>query len=95
VFERFTTNSRRVIVLAQEEARRLQHNYIGTEHELIGRRRPPTTEPTANRKAVRDGENNQNKQCGRLLSSDAIHGSSFCNMPMHSPYLSHALRKLR
>jgi ATP-dependent Clp protease ATP-binding subunit ClpC len=36
VFERFTTNSRRVIVLAQEEARRLHHDYIGTEHELLG-----------------------------------------------------------
>jgi ATP-dependent Clp protease ATP-binding subunit ClpC len=36
VFERFTDRSRRVIVLAQEEARLLNHNYIGTEHLLLG-----------------------------------------------------------
>jgi ATP-dependent Clp protease ATP-binding subunit ClpC len=36
MFERFTDRARRSIVLAQEEARRLQHNYIGTEHVLLG-----------------------------------------------------------
>ena len=36
MFERFTERARRVLVLAQEEARRLQHNYIGTEHILLG-----------------------------------------------------------
>ncbi|RFT30969.1 hypothetical protein CG403_01550, partial [Gardnerella vaginalis] len=36
MFERFTDRARRVIVLAQEEARSLQHNYIGTEHILLG-----------------------------------------------------------
>lgn len=36
MFERFTDRARRVVVLAQEEARRLQHNYIGTEHILLG-----------------------------------------------------------
>lgn len=36
MFERFTTRARRVVVLAQEEARLLQHNYIGTEHLLLG-----------------------------------------------------------
>ena len=36
MFERFTDRARRVIVLAQEEARGLQHNYIGTEHLLLG-----------------------------------------------------------
>jgi ATP-dependent Clp protease ATP-binding subunit ClpA len=36
MFERFTNNARQVIVLAQEEARRLDHNYIGTEHVLLG-----------------------------------------------------------
>ncbi len=36
MFERFTDRARRVIVLAQEEARALQHNYIGTEHILLG-----------------------------------------------------------
>jgi hypothetical protein len=36
MFERFTDRARRSIVLAQEEARRMQHNYIGTEHVLLG-----------------------------------------------------------
>jgi len=35
MFERFTNQSRRVVVLAQEEARKLDHNYIGTEHLLL------------------------------------------------------------
>ena len=39
MFERFTDESRRAVVLAQEEARRLNHNYIGTEHLLAGLRR--------------------------------------------------------
>ena len=35
MFERFTDRARRVVVLAQEEARMLNHNYIGTEHILL------------------------------------------------------------
>jgi hypothetical protein len=36
VFERFTERARQVVVLAQDEARALRHNYIGTEHILLG-----------------------------------------------------------
>src|SRR5437660_4495374 len=36
MFERFTDRARRVVLLAQEEARTLNHNYIGTEHILLG-----------------------------------------------------------
>jgi ATP-dependent Clp protease ATP-binding subunit ClpA len=36
MFERFTDRARRVVVLAQQEARRLNHDYIGTEHILLG-----------------------------------------------------------
>jgi ATP-dependent Clp protease ATP-binding subunit ClpA len=36
VFERFTERARQVVVLAQDEARGLKHNYIGTEHILLG-----------------------------------------------------------
>jgi len=36
MFERFTDRARRVVVLSQEEARLLNHNYIGTEHILLG-----------------------------------------------------------
>jgi ATP-dependent Clp protease ATP-binding subunit ClpA len=39
MFERFTDQSRRAVVLAQEEATRFDHNYIGTEHLLAGLRR--------------------------------------------------------
>jgi len=36
MFERFTDQARRIVVLAQEEARALNHNYIGSEHILLG-----------------------------------------------------------
>jgi len=36
VFERFTERARQAIVYAQDEARDLKHNYIGTEHLLLG-----------------------------------------------------------
>ena len=36
MFERFTDRARRVVVLAQDEAKALNHNYIGTEHLLLG-----------------------------------------------------------
>jgi len=36
MFERFTNNARHAVFLAQEEARRIPHNYIGTEHVLLG-----------------------------------------------------------
>src|SRR5213593_3645496 len=36
MFERFTERARQVVVLAQDEARTLNHNYIGTEHVLLG-----------------------------------------------------------
>ena len=36
MFERFTDRARRVLVLAQEEAKELNHNFIGTEHIMLG-----------------------------------------------------------
>ena len=41
MFERFTESARSVVVAAQDEARRLRHNYIGTEHLLLGLLRDP------------------------------------------------------
>jgi ATP-dependent Clp protease ATP-binding subunit ClpA len=41
MFERFTAHARRSVVMAQEEARRMKHNYIGTEHVLLGLLRQP------------------------------------------------------
>jgi ATP-dependent Clp protease ATP-binding subunit ClpC len=43
MFERFSANARQVVVLAQEEARALNHNYIGTEHVLLGLLNNPET----------------------------------------------------
>src|SRR5689334_10332131 len=43
MFERFTSKARHVVVLAQEEARSLHHNYIGTEHLLLGLFGEPTS----------------------------------------------------
>ncbi len=36
MFERFTDRARRVVILAQDEARAMNHNYVGTEHILLG-----------------------------------------------------------
>lgn len=43
MFERFMNEARRVVVLSQEEARRLNYNYIGTEHLLLGLIHEPGT----------------------------------------------------
>jgi ATP-dependent Clp protease ATP-binding subunit ClpA len=43
MFERFTDRARRVVVLAMEEARRLTHPHIGTEHLLLGLLREPAS----------------------------------------------------
>ena len=40
-FEKFSERARRVLSLAQEEAQRFNHNYIGTEHVLLGLVREP------------------------------------------------------
>src|SRR5215475_5487784 len=53
MFERFSNEARRAVVHAQEEARRLQHNYIGTEHLLLGLLNEP--EGIATRAAARFG----------------------------------------
>jgi ATP-dependent Clp protease ATP-binding subunit ClpC len=41
MFERFNASARRTVVLAQEEARMLHHNYVGTEHLLLALTRDP------------------------------------------------------
>jgi ATP-dependent Clp protease ATP-binding subunit ClpA len=43
MFERFTTNARGIVIQAQEEARQFQHDYIGTEHILLGLFATPTS----------------------------------------------------
>ena len=45
MFERFTANARRAVVTAQEEARELNHSYIGTEHILLALLRRPDPLP--------------------------------------------------
>jgi ATP-dependent Clp protease ATP-binding subunit ClpC len=59
MLERFTDRARRVVKLAEEEARRLDHNYIGTEHLLLG--------------LIREGEGVAAKALGSLgISLDAV-----------------------
>jgi ATP-dependent Clp protease ATP-binding subunit ClpC len=61
VFERFTDRARRVVVLAQEEARTLNHDYIGTEHLLLG--------------LIHEGEGVAFKALGSLnISLEAVRG---------------------
>ncbi|WP_405058420.1 hypothetical protein OG474_37580 [Kribbella sp. NBC_01505] len=59
MYERFTETARRVVVLAQEEARQLDHSYIGTEHVLLGLIHDPETAsaklvPTVSSREVRE-----------------------------------------
>ena len=49
MFELFTDRARRVVVLAQEEARSLEHDYIGTEHLLLGLLAQPDGIPVTTR----------------------------------------------
>jgi ATP-dependent Clp protease ATP-binding subunit ClpC len=61
MFERFTDRARRVMLLAEEEARRLNHDYIGTEHILLG--------------LIREGEGVAAKTLGSLgISLQAVRG---------------------
>ena len=50
MFERFTGYARRAVVMAQEEAREMNHNYIGTEHILLALLRRPDEPPGAARR---------------------------------------------
>jgi len=53
MFERFTDRAQRVVVVAQEEARVLNHNYIGTEHILATGRGASTRRDQASRRTSR------------------------------------------
>ncbi len=69
MFERFTDRARRVVVLAQEEARMLNHNYIGTEHILLG--------------LIHEGEGVAAKALESLgISPSWISPSRMCSVPM-------------
>ena len=73
MFERFTDRARRVLVLAQEEARLLNHGFIGTEHILLGLidegegLRPGCSPTWASRSRL------HGKRLRRLLASRAVH----------------------
>ncbi len=75
VFERFTERARRVIILAQEEAKRLNHSAVGTEHILLG--------------IIREGENVASKVLESLnLSPDRVRAEieSSTGRGEHAPY---------
>ena len=71
-FEKFSERARRVLSLAQEEAQRFNHNYIGTEHILLGLVRE--TEGVAAR--VLSGLSVDLVRCVPLSSSSSVGGKS-------------------
>ena len=83
MFERFTERARQVVVLAQEEARTLKHNYIGTEHILLGSAargggpgRARAGEPRHHRRArARAGRADRRLRRGGHLRPDPVHAA--------------------
>ena len=73
MFERFTDQSRRAVVLAQDEARRLNHNYIGTEHLLAGLRRE---EPGRGGEGTRVGGHHRGRRTGRDRDNSSARGDA-------------------
>lgn len=88
MFERFTDRARRVIVLAQEEARSLQHNYIGTEHILLGliREGEGIAAKALNAKSVE--LDNTRKQIKEMIGTGTVSPSG------HIPFTPHAKQVL-
>ncbi|PKY97758.1 ATP-dependent Clp protease ATP-binding subunit [Gardnerella vaginalis] len=88
MFERFTDRARRVIVLAQEEARSLQHNYIGTEHILLGliREGEGIAAKALNAKGVE--LDNTRKQIKEMIGTGTVSPSG------HIPFTPHAKQVL-
>ncbi|MEY4036525.1 MAG: hypothetical protein RL715_744 [Chloroflexota bacterium] len=78
-FDRFTDRARKVLTLAQDEAQRFNHNYIGTEHLLLG--------------LVREGEGVAAKvlenlrRCARRWSSSLGAASGRCSARSASPHV--------
>ena len=84
MFERFTDRARRVVVLAQEEARLLNHNYIGTEHILLG--------------LIHEGEGRRRegpRVPGHLARSGAQPGRGDHRPGRHSPERAHPVHPAR
>ena len=67
MFERFTDRARRVVVLAQEEARMLNHNYIGTEHILLGLIHEGTGSPARRWRASASSLDNVREQVQEII----------------------------
>ncbi len=88
MFERFTNRARHAVVLAQEEARRLQHNYIGTEHVLLGLLGEP--EGVAARALQRFGVTRD----GMREEVEAIVGTGSGHVSGHIPFTPRAKKTL-
>jgi ATP-dependent Clp protease ATP-binding subunit ClpA len=73
MFERFTDRSRRVVVLAQEEARMLNHEYVGTEHILLGLIREDEGVATRVLNGLGADPNRIRQEVIRLVSARQIH----------------------
>jgi hypothetical protein len=67
VFERVTERARQVVVLAQDEARALKHNYIGTEHILLGLVRENEPPPSSRRSRSPWKRHEEEGVAGRIL----------------------------
>jgi ATP-dependent Clp protease ATP-binding subunit ClpC len=102
MFERFTEGARKVVVLAQEEARRFRHNYVGTEHLLLGLLREESEASAAGmvlkdlgvtleavREQVEDvGGSESGAEAGRDLSGAEAEEDPVASLP--APFTPHA-----
>ena len=94
MFERFTEQARKVVVLAQEEARHFNHNYIGTEHLLIGLFRENEGAAARTLKATNISLENLRGQLGNIVGyGEEGMGGQAPFTPRSKKVLEHALRE--
>jgi ATP-dependent Clp protease ATP-binding subunit ClpC len=89
MFERFTDRARRVVVLAQEEARELGHTYIGTEHILLGLLREPESVAARALEALGIGLDAVRQQVREIIGQGEI-----ATLPSHIPFTPRAKKVL-
>ena len=89
MFERFTDRARRVVVLAQEEARELGHNYIGTEHILLGLLREPEGAAAQALEALGIGLDAVRQQVRQIIGQ-----GEGTTLPSHIPFTPRAKKVL-
>jgi ATP-dependent Clp protease ATP-binding subunit ClpC len=94
VFERFTERARQVVVLAHDEARALKHNYIGTEHILLGLLRQEDSIATAALESLGVRIGDVRDQVSRIVGQgDEVPGGQIPFTPRSKKVLELALRE--